>query len=223
MKQLLHRGVSRAALLGAACCALAACPGPSGQPCSVSDNGDGTATISCPDGTSVVVRSGTDGRNGTSCTVSANPDAGTKTITCSDGTSVTVLDGTNGTDANAVLDFSTLTPAELAVTELSVTVVGVSGAARPVVTFVVRDSKGRGVRGIPAASFSGISLLQLARGDTSAGGNGLNNDTWVSLITNCGTCTATTETASAASLLDQRTGAYVYTFQKDVTAVAGIA
>jgi OmcA/MtrC family decaheme c-type cytochrome len=223
MKRPMHCDVSRVALLGVACCALLACPGPSGQPCSVSDNGDGTATISCPDGTSVVVRNGTDGRNGTSCTVSANPDAGTRTITCSDGTSVTVLDGTNGADANAVVDFSTLSTVELAATELSVTVVGVTANPRPVVTFVVRDGKGKGVKSIPSANFSGISLMQLSRGDTSAGGNGLNNDTWVSLITNCATCTPSTETAGASSLLDQGTGAYVYTFQKDVTAVPGIA
>jgi len=220
----------RAVLLSFAGCLLLGCPGPAGQPCSVRDNGDGTATISCPDGTSVLVRNGANGTNGTSCSVSANPDAGTKTITCSDGTTVTVLDGTNGTngtDTNAVVDYATLTPAELAVTDLSVTVVSITNTPRPVVTFVVREGHGKGVKNIPPANFSGIALMQLVPGDTSAGGNGLGADTWVSHIANCATCTATTETASAASLLDQRTGAYVYTFQKDVvnggTAVAGVA
>lgn len=224
----------RAALLVLAGCLLQACPGPAGQPCSVHDNGDGTATISCPDGTSVVVQSGkngTNGTNGTSCTVSANPDAGTKTITCSDGTSVTVLDGTNGTngtDANAVVDFATLTSAELAATDMAVTVVSITNVPKPVVTFVVRDAKGRGIKNIPPADFSGIALLQLVPGDTTAGGNGLGVDTWVSHIANCATCTASSETAGATSLLDQKTGAYVYTFQKDVVnpgtsgAIAGV-
>jgi len=84
--------------------------GQAGTSCSVSDNGDGTKTISCSDGTSVTVSDGADGQDGqigrdgqdgengqagTSCSVSDNGD-GTKTISCSDGTSVTVSDGTNG-------------------------------------------------------------------------------------------------------------------------------
>src|SRR4051794_31753164 len=106
---------------------LCSCTGPGGsdgKPCSVADNGDGTATITCPDGTKVTVTRGSNGTNGTngadgsngvdgtSCTVTANPDAGTKTISCTDGTSVTVTDGQNGqngTDANGVVDFTKLT------------------------------------------------------------------------------------------------------------------
>lgn len=76
-----------------------------GTSCTVSDNGDGTKTISCPDGTSATLSNGTTGAAGptgtagaagTSCTVSAGADAGTKTITCTDGTSVTVSDGQSG-------------------------------------------------------------------------------------------------------------------------------
>jgi hypothetical protein len=40
---------------------------------------------------------GDPGANGSSCTVTANPDAGTSSITCTDGTSVTVNNGTAGT------------------------------------------------------------------------------------------------------------------------------
>lgn len=81
-----------------------------GDSCTVADNGDGTATISCEDGTTVTVSDGTDGTEGLagmdglpgtaglSCTVTDNGD-GTRTITCEDGTSVTVADGTDGTDA----------------------------------------------------------------------------------------------------------------------------
>ena len=59
----MHRDASRVALLGLACSALLACPGPAGQPCTVKDNGDQTSTISCPDGTSVTVKNGATLRN----------------------------------------------------------------------------------------------------------------------------------------------------------------
>ncbi len=73
----------------------AACLGPAGTSCSVADNGDGTSTITCTDGTSVIVGDGTDGTDGTSCTVTDNGD-GTQTITCDDGTTVTITDGESG-------------------------------------------------------------------------------------------------------------------------------
>ena len=60
-----------------------------GTSCTVTDNGDGTKTVSCDDGTSITVSDGTDGA---ACTVTDNGD-GTKTISCDDGTSVTVGDG----------------------------------------------------------------------------------------------------------------------------------
>ena len=66
--------------------------GSAGTSCTVSDNGDGTATISCDDGTSVTVANGVNGDAGSGCTVTDNND-GTKTIKCDDGTSVTVTDG----------------------------------------------------------------------------------------------------------------------------------
>jgi hypothetical protein len=72
-----------------------ACDGQNGTSCSVSDNGDGTATISCQDGTSYIVHNGedgfdgTNGQNGGSCSVGYNAD-GSITITCPDGTTVTI-------------------------------------------------------------------------------------------------------------------------------------
>ncbi len=76
--------------------------GADGNSCTVAQSSDGeTATITCTDGTSFTVASGTngadgsDGVDGNDCTVSEDTD-GTKTITCEDGTSVTVLDGTDG-------------------------------------------------------------------------------------------------------------------------------
>ena len=70
--------------------------GPPGQPCTVKDNSDGTATITCPDGSKVTITAGKEGQKGTSCSVKDNGD-GTKTITCTDGTTVKVADGTPGT------------------------------------------------------------------------------------------------------------------------------
>lgn len=246
----------------------AACTGPAGEngkPCSVKDNGNGTATITCADGTTVNVSNGTNGTNGTngsngsngtngapgqngtpgmngtngmngtSCSVSANPDAGTKTITCTDGTSVTLTDGRNGTngiDANAIIDFTKMNERELAEEDFQVAVQSVSNAPRPVVRFTVRNTKGAGVKAIPAAHFGGIALLQLVPGNPTTGGNGLALDTWISHIANCATCSSSTETASATSLVDNGDGSYVYTFVKDVVnpvafdggvAVAGVA
>lgn len=68
------------------------------------DTSSTTKTITCEDGTSVVVQNGTpgtpgdagisgqDGENGTSCSVTDNGDS-TKTVGCRDGTSVLVRDG----------------------------------------------------------------------------------------------------------------------------------
>jgi OmcA/MtrC family decaheme c-type cytochrome len=79
--------------------------GKDGASCSVKDNGDGTNTILCTDGTSITVQNGRDGKDGkpgtngtdgTSCTVRSNAD-GTRTIACTDGTSGTVGNGADGT------------------------------------------------------------------------------------------------------------------------------
>lgn len=64
----------------------------SDESCTVADNGDGTATMSCDDGTEATVRT-TD----SACTVVDNEND-TATITCDDGTSVTLSDGEDGTD-----------------------------------------------------------------------------------------------------------------------------
>jgi uncharacterized protein (TIGR02145 family) len=101
--------------------------GVDGSSCSALDNGDGTYTVSCTDGTSVTLRDGVDGVNGTdgvdgangsdgvngadgidgingadgvdgsSCSAVDNGD-GSYTISCTDGTNVTLSDGQDGTD-----------------------------------------------------------------------------------------------------------------------------
>ena len=94
-------------------------PGPDGadgNACSVADNGDGTATLTCTDGTEELLTSGTrgedgaagetgangpdglpgpngddgaNGKDGRDCSVTDNGD-GTATITCTDGSSTTI-------------------------------------------------------------------------------------------------------------------------------------
>lgn len=76
---------------------LFSCQGPAGEKgssCSTKDNGDGTITISCTDGTRVTVANGRDGTNGTngdggaagtSCTLETSNDGG-RVLACSDGT-----------------------------------------------------------------------------------------------------------------------------------------
>src|SRR5512134_3770528 len=71
--------------------------GTDGTSSTVTDNPDGSATITCDDGTSATVSDGMNGMDGTTCTVT-DDGAGTKTISCSDGTMVTVTDGTDGMD-----------------------------------------------------------------------------------------------------------------------------
>ncbi len=94
--------VACVALLAAGMAFSAGCRGPKGDPgasggaCTVKDNGDGTETIACADGSSVTVHDGANG-SAASCSVQKNAD-GTATLSCTDGTSVTISNGTNGTN-----------------------------------------------------------------------------------------------------------------------------
>lgn len=88
-----------AGVIVAASLALLGCggsKGDSGSSCTVTDNADGTATITCDDGSEVTI-----GGNAGTCSVTDNGD-GTSTISCDDGTTVTVSDGGNGDNCSAV-------------------------------------------------------------------------------------------------------------------------
>ncbi|MEM1022195.1 MAG: 5'-nucleotidase C-terminal domain-containing protein [Myxococcota bacterium] len=105
--------------------------GEDGTSCTVVDNGDGTVTISCEDGTTATVADGTPGMMGMpgmagdSCTVTDNGN-GTATIACDDGTTVTIgesseftlqllhfadVDGNEATALSNVDEFSALVDA----------------------------------------------------------------------------------------------------------------
>jgi hypothetical protein len=65
-------------------------------PCRViEDEANGSAVIQCSDGSSAVIRSGRDGRDGAGCTAEQG-SAGEHTIRCADGTSAVVRDGEGG-------------------------------------------------------------------------------------------------------------------------------
>lgn len=81
-------GLIAVALLGTGC--------GGGSACSVTENADGTATITCDDGTEATVRGGMDGGG---CTV-RDDGMGARVIECDDGTVVTVTDGMDGMDGD---------------------------------------------------------------------------------------------------------------------------
>jgi OmcA/MtrC family decaheme c-type cytochrome len=198
--------------------AMAGCegpPGPEGPPgndggsgsngasCTLTDNGNGTSTITCPGGTSVTVPTGA---KGTSCTVVADPD-GTRTITCSDGTSVVVT--------SAVVDYAVMTPDELRASAMAaaITSVAIPADGRPVVDLRVTERHGLGVKNLGATAASWrFALLKL---DT--GVNGSIDETWVSYLAANSTSTASTETATAAAMTDHGDGTYSYRFTKVIT------
>ena len=87
---------------------------PSG--CSVSENEEGLSTLTCADGSSVVIPKGKDGSNGDNgsaggCSVSENED-GSFTLACSDGSSVVIpkgKDGANGENGGSMGSVAQLT------------------------------------------------------------------------------------------------------------------
>lgn len=209
-------------------------PGPTGPQgstgfsCSVVDNLDGTKTISCEDGTQVIVSNGTTGDPGLSCTVVDNLD-GTKTISCEDGTVAIVNDGANGASSFHIL-------AEVP-KKLGVTITSVSIASPPVVNFRIQDvPAGRGAVGLLAGT-TGQLRFNIAK--LVPGLNG-DPDTWQNYINVKATaCTPPGTTQSPCpnvgqiggeevtqatterngNLVDHGDGNYTYTFAKDLANV----
>lgn len=65
--------------------------------CYVTQNEDGSATITCPDGSETTLGSPQAGADGSSCTVDSLGD-GWATISCDDGTQVTFKEGSDGSN-----------------------------------------------------------------------------------------------------------------------------
>jgi hypothetical protein len=81
---------------------VSGCGTPRHEGCSVEELADGSARITCPDGSSAVVSPGTDGETGApgaSCTVEDLGD-GVRRIRCEDGSEALVHDGSDGEDGD---------------------------------------------------------------------------------------------------------------------------
>lgn len=122
--------VSAVALTIAGCSGSDGADGADGTSCTVTDNGNGTSTISCQDGTTATVANGADGASGAdgqSCTMTSNAD-GTKTVTCPDG-GVVILPAATVSGKVAVSgQTATISGADVVVT-FQVTVDGVASTA----------------------------------------------------------------------------------------------
>lgn len=194
--------------------------GTSGSSCSVTDNHDGTSTISCTDGTSATVTSGANGANGSSCTMVTNGN-GTRTITCGGGG-----DGGDGSGSvtvpEAIVDYNLLTTDELAQAALSAVITDVTmpDDGRPVVAIKVSERHGYGVKNLSAAAVSWrFALLKLA----PAGVNSSADTTWISYLADNDHSAASSETALAANLTDHGDGTYAYRFAKVINGGAAAA
>jgi len=226
---------------GAICIALSACgsEGPQGQngaPCSVTKNTDGSATITCPDGTTVTVPPGATGPggeagldgdsgpkgdpgdSGVSCSIVDNGD-GTKTITCTDGTKVTV--------SSALTDYMLLSSAEKEALDptLKITDVKVPADGKPVYTLKITDRKGNPVKGMDSLTTGAGLTWRFSMLKLTPNVNGSANDTWVSYLAANATTSASSESANATTtavagqgtLKDNADGTYTYTFDKKIT------
>jgi OmcA/MtrC family decaheme c-type cytochrome len=217
--------------------------------CSVHDNGDGSSTITCEDGTSATVangqagQAGQDGQDGTSCTVTDNGN-GTATIACTNGSSATVANGQNGQDGASCLvvnngngtrtitcgNGSSVTVAD-AVVDYSVmtTTEKAESNMAAVVTDVSVPADGRPVVTLKVSDRKGNGVKNLGATVASwrfallklvAGVNGSANETWVSYLAANDHSSAGTETATAAGLIDNADGTYTYRFTKVITNAA---
>ncbi|MFZ5446024.1 MAG: OmcA/MtrC family decaheme c-type cytochrome [Myxococcota bacterium] len=237
------------ALVAASIVGCAGPTGPAGAPCKVSTDTDGNAVITCPDGSSTVIKNGTNGTSGTngtngtngtdgiSCSVFANPDAGTKVITCSDGTSVVVTDGKNGTNGTAqgstiaekhgrdVLVAEAASVSQKSWVKVNVTAATASAAGEVVATFSVTDANNRPVTSLGSVTASISKLLPPGTGEVSS--------RWVSYIYRVQTVTSAGDWPGAigtwayqgnresnGTLTNNGDGTYTYRFATNLSSAA---
>lgn len=226
---------------------LTGCTGPvgpagsAGSSCTVISNDDGSATITCDDGTSATVEPGAPGETGpagepgeageagepgdegvpgTSCTVAENDD-GSATITCDDGTTATVTDGDDGLPGAASFNLQAEVPDELFISVLSITINDpvASPDGKAVVEIKVTDGAGRGAVGIPGGSSSNLrfGLTKLVDATSTM------SDHWQSYINRTATNSTTGVKVTQATvertgtLVDHLDGTYTYTFFNSIT------
>lgn len=221
--------------------------GPAGDPCTVTRNADGSATVKCPDGSSTVLTgtagtngtNGTNGTDGVSCTVSANPDAGTRTISCTDGTSIVLKDGANGTNGTngtsglspdggiptrltnfhgtAALDKIAFDSTGKYLANASITSASADVAGTVAIAFTIKDRADAGVTGLKGFSFNIARLTAPATGEAS--------NRWVPYLQRlqvvsdagtyprpAGTAADQGSTENTGTLVELGSGKYTYTF-----------
>lgn len=194
--------------------------GDNGASCTVTDNGDGTKTVACADGTNATISNGTPGASGkdgdagsrgadgTSCSVVTNDD-GSKTITCTDGTVAIVRDGAPGAASFSLL-------AEMP-KQLTVSITGITIASPPVLQFFVTDPAGRGAAGLKVDGTSASNLrFTLAKLVPAMAGSG-EPDHWQSYINRASSGHTQATSERNGTLVDHGDGRYTYTFSTDPT------
>lgn len=217
-------------------------PGTDGSSCTVVDNGDGTATITCTDGTTVTIRDGVDGVDGVDgddgivaqCTVDDNHD-GTATITCTDGSTVTVgiESDSSANEGFRVADLHgqavVLSTGQFETNNkefVDVTIVSAAADAAGVVTvdFTVEDEDGDPIINLASLS-AGIAKLVPGAGGTAS--------EWQSYIYRTQTVSgssfpmpngtqaaqANMQSSSSGTLVNHGDGSYTYTFGGNIASV----
>jgi len=193
--------------------------GRNGSACTVTkNNSNGTATITCDDGTVAAVSSG---RDGVACSVDVGTD-GVKTITCDDGTTATVRDGSGG--AVGLPGYASNAPRALMVTITGVSTAPIAGRTRPVVSFNVKDERGAPFAGLQAARllFTVAKLLPPAGGGSGRFVSYLNRVEVAGALGDgdgSDALQATAEGGTAGSLVDRHDGSYIYTFDRNLLTV----
>lgn len=224
--------------------ATAGCEGPegpagaagaAGKSCTVTDNQDGTKTVTCEDGTSVTLYDGEDGGTGPTGPKGDKGDAGEAGTPGEDGEnglpgedgedglSCTVLDNGNGSKTISCEDGTTATvfdgadgqsAAELfslkaeMPAKLFMTIDSVVINSKPVVNFQLRDAAGRGAVGLPTNLLRWVLAKLVVPVD---------GPSYWEAYTRSSTGGPTSE--RNGTLVDHGDGTYTYTFATDVTNV----
>jgi OmcA/MtrC family decaheme c-type cytochrome len=128
--------------------------------------------------------------------------------------------GPPGQDASTVLNASVATPEALAALTPVATITGVTIAGAPVVSLTVTDATtGVGITGIGLINDANPGYVRMDIAKLVPGTNGDPN-VWVNYIRSSTTNAPTTE--RTGTLVDNGDGSYTYTFETDISTVAGI-
>jgi OmcA/MtrC family decaheme c-type cytochrome len=171
----IHMIKRASAVFAAAALALTGCSGEDGDPgakgsdgtsCTVTNNGDGTSTVACTDGTTATIENGTDGTDAQSCLLTSNGD-GTRTLTCPDGSTVVLETTTLAGKVQVTEAFAAVDGGDVILT-YKVTLNGVANNA------FTNKAGGHRYAGATSATAirTGFTSTELAATTVTAGANG---------------------------------------------------